>query len=724
MLSAGEEQLVAFARLLVRDPAVVVLDEATARLDPGTEALLQAATDRLLAGRTSIIIAHRLATIAGVDDVLVLDNGRVLEHGSRRALLDQPDSAFGRSVEAAGGIEVGAVVEPHGRRAAAHLSLAGTAADRHVDDTCLPDAPGRFGSAPTRAQAPVPTVASTTARLLRRHPHDLVPGVAGWLVFFIAPAVAASVWVGLLPRLQRGEGVGASIATFAAAAAAGVAGRLVGERWFSRWWALSNVTLRSNLLASQLHPHDDRVGHRPPSPGDAVSRMWDTNDLVNYADHWVDLGCAAAFVVTMTALSGTWSMLLWLLAPIALPLMLIVRLRDRSEQVAIEHARLKGIWSGRVAEVCAAATTIKGFGAEPHVEAHLGRLTERRQHAALRQRHLEVTVFGAVFLVSESGQRVALLAVASATAASTAQVGAAVSVAEAIGLMPLSGIIACMIVQEVPMIRAKLRRLARLLPARPGFDVTRPPADLRLPPVAPVPVPTDRPRRTPLHELRADGLTVVFDDGTIGIEDISFTLRRGELVIVTGPIASGKSTLLRVLAGLTPATEGALWWDGERITDPSVFLRPPNCAYVAQAPQLLSGTIDENVALDHDVDVRAALRLAELDVDLASAGGRRAVVGHRGLRLSGGQTQRLATARAAAAAGELLILDDLSSALDVVTERQLWQNLRAAGHTVVATSYKRSAIELADHVIVLRQGRIAAIGSLDGLDREFGHLFA
>jgi len=101
-----------------------------------------------------------------------------------------------------------------------------------------------------------------------------------------------------------------------------------------------------------------------------------------------------------------------------------------------------------------------------------------------------------------------------------------------------------------------------------------------------------------------------------------------------------------------------------------------------------------------------------------------AVVGHRGLRLSGGQTQRLATARATAADSELLVLDDLSSALDVVTERQLWTNLRAQGQTVVATSYKRSALELADRVVVLRHGRVAAIGSLPELDREFGHLFA
>jgi ABC-type multidrug transport system fused ATPase/permease subunit len=93
-LSAGEGQLLAFARLLLADPGLVILDEASSRLDPETEVRLIAATDRLLAGRTAIIIAHRLSTLDRVDQIVVLDHGRLIEHGTREDLAADPSSRF------------------------------------------------------------------------------------------------------------------------------------------------------------------------------------------------------------------------------------------------------------------------------------------------------------------------------------------------------------------------------------------------------------------------------------------------------------------------------------------------------------------------------------------------------------------------------------------------------------------------------------------------------
>jgi len=100
-LSAGEAQLLAFARVFLKDPDVVILDEASSRLDPATERLLQQATERLLHGRTAIIVAHRLATVERADRIMVLDAGRIVEHDAREILAADPASRFARLLQAA-----------------------------------------------------------------------------------------------------------------------------------------------------------------------------------------------------------------------------------------------------------------------------------------------------------------------------------------------------------------------------------------------------------------------------------------------------------------------------------------------------------------------------------------------------------------------------------------------------------------------------------------------
>ena len=93
-LSAGQQQLLAFARVFLRDPGVVILDEPSSRLDPATEQHVEAAVARLLSGRTAIIIAHRLATVNHVDDVMILDDGRIAEIGERATLARDATSRF------------------------------------------------------------------------------------------------------------------------------------------------------------------------------------------------------------------------------------------------------------------------------------------------------------------------------------------------------------------------------------------------------------------------------------------------------------------------------------------------------------------------------------------------------------------------------------------------------------------------------------------------------
>ncbi|MGH2344628.1 MAG: ATP-binding cassette domain-containing protein, partial [Chloroflexota bacterium] len=104
-LSAGQAQVLACARVFLRDPDLVILDEASSRLDPATERLVHTALGRLLEGRTGIIVAHRLATVAYADDILLLEDGKVSEHGPRQTLAADPASRFAELLRVAADTE-------------------------------------------------------------------------------------------------------------------------------------------------------------------------------------------------------------------------------------------------------------------------------------------------------------------------------------------------------------------------------------------------------------------------------------------------------------------------------------------------------------------------------------------------------------------------------------------------------------------------------------------
>jgi ABC-type transport system involved in cytochrome bd biosynthesis fused ATPase/permease subunit len=236
---------------------------------------------------------------------------------------------------------------------------------------------------------------------------------------------------------------------------------------------------------------------------------------------------------------------------------------------------------------------------------------------------------------------------------------------------------------------------------------------------APAPTPDFR---EPLRALQVRGLTAVHDDGTIGVSDIDLEVTPGELVLLLGQVGSGKSSLLGALAGLIGST-GEIRWNGRVLSDHQADLRPGRVAHVAQLPRVLSGTFRGNVALDHPGrDVLPYLDTARMGRDVADAGGPDALVGHRGVRLSGGQVQRLALARALACDADLLLADDVSSALHATTEVELWTVLRERGVTVIGATSKAAALAQADRVVVLVEGRLADSGPWERLAPRWGHL--
>lgn len=231
---------------------------------------------------------------------------------------------------------------------------------------------------------------------------------------------------------------------------------------------------------------------------------------------------------------------------------------------------------------------------------------------------------------------------------------------------------------------------------------------------------------TPAHDARLDrleveGLSYCYPGTPNGIEDIDLTLERGSFTVVTGKIGSGKTTLLRALLGLVTRDGGEIRWNGEAVEDPDDFFVPPRSAYTPQVPKLFSMSLRENLLLgrdDADDAIDAAVKSAALDRDVAAMPeGLDTKVGPLGMRLSGGQVQRTAAARMFVRDPELLVFDDLSSALDVDTEKTLWERLFAehAESTALVVSHRRPALQRADQIVVLDGGRVAAVGKLDEL---------
>jgi ATP-binding cassette, subfamily B, bacterial len=236
------------------------------------------------------------------------------------------------------------------------------------------------------------------------------------------------------------------------------------------------------------------------------------------------------------------------------------------------------------------------------------------------------------------------------------------------------------------------------------------------------------------------GLLFTYPDGGTALDGVDLDLPAGSFTVVTGPVGSGKTTLLRALLGLVSPVAGEVWWNDRRLTDLAAHCIPPRSAYVAQVPRLFTESLRDNLTLGVEVDDRtltAALWTAVLDREVAAmpdgldtvvgsrgggAGGGgarpppppppagRPCGGARGVRLSGGLAQRAATARALVTRPELLVVDDLSSALDVGTERALWDRLLTDRRsTILAVSHRPATIARADQVVVMEAGTVAEL---------------
>ncbi|CAN5793177.1 MAG: ABC transporter ATP-binding protein [Acidimicrobiia bacterium] len=483
----------------------------------------------------------------------------------------------------------------------------------------------------------------------------------------------------------------------------------LGDRSWINHWNEVTLLVQRNLLRWLLEAPRSRV--LPLSPGEAVSTFRDdVEDLLEYLENWVDMGGLVVFgvgsLVIMAAIDLRLTLLL--LIPVLLTGVITqalgpqIRKRRRAMREATDDV------TGFVGETFGAVQAIKLFRAEEPVLSRFAGLNDIRHRAALADTFLTELLRGVNRNMATIAIAVVLIVAASSLNNGSMSLGElTVFLTYLPRLTDYMAFVGDIIAQHrrTGVAFERIRQLA--------VDSTD--ADL-----------LDK-TRVPLS-----GLDVVMEEARIEMvplirvsvrnlvkEGVDFEIERGSFTVVTGKIGSGKSTLVRALLGLIPAP-GEVWWNGELVEDRASFFVPPRSAYTAQVPRLFSESLADNIALGHRAArerLRQAVQLAVLDPDLERLEqGLETMVGARGVKLSGGQVQRSAAARMLVTEAELLVFDDLSSALDLHTETELWRRLfEQREATCLVVSHRRAALERADQIVLLDQGLLIGKGTLEEL---------
>ncbi len=707
-LSGGQRQRIAIARAVLRDAPILVLDEALSAVDAENEAVIQEALDRLMVGRTTLILAHRLSSIIGADRILVLGQGRVIEEGRHSALMakrgayyrlmaEQAKDRGGASLAAAG--DGAAVFQSAPLLAAAEPEVSGVPGMEPDTGVLAADGLGWAGA---------------LALLLR-----VVRPWRGRLALtflFGVSRVAAFISVGLVSALavaavKTGEPIFALIvALMVLAPAAGVL------HWLESWIAHDMAFRLLAQMRIDLFRKVDSL-----APAYLVRRR--TGDLVAMATHDVELveyffahTIAPAFVAVLVpgaAILG----LAWVSSSLALallPFLLIVGaspflLRRRIDRLASRDREALGELNAHTVD------TIQGLGEVMAFQQEAARKTAfldliRRHHAVRLPFFADLTLQTALVEVMTTWGGLAVVLVGGSLAAS-----GAISPL----YLPLFTLLAMAAFLPVSEIADIGRQLADTLGATRRLDaVHREPVPVTDGPLAVDPVPADSLGGQGV-DIAFEGVTFHYDEvARAALHDVTLKISAGQTIALVGSSGAGKTTMAHLILRFWDPETGRITLGGHDLRDYKLDDLRRHVALVAQDTYLFNASLRDNIAIAKPeatvAELNQAVRRAALEDFVAGLPqGLETPVGERGMALSGGQRQRVAIARAFLRDAPVLVLDEATSNLDAESEQLVHRALRdlMAQRSTIVIAHRLSSVREADKIVVMDQGRAIETGT-------------